>query len=535
MNDEAQIKETTEQKEAKGPSKQSPYEQLLADLSLRNLPEEKIQLALLFMEGALAKEAAVDFKGFWEARKICLTLFREPIAPLLRGELWNKFSDLSKEARRLKDISDEQSAFAAEQIEMAIQSIENDLSDPEKVIATLEVLSVPQKCRALAQNWDDYSSMQRELNFLNAYASRINGLRKELMKTDMRIRIKNQLFDRLSKAGDLLFPRRKELIHLVSERFEKDVHQFTERHFGPSGSSVPTFALREEIKEMQGVAKLLTLNAKAFNQVRMKLSACWDALKEKDVEKKKELEGKKELFQTNAEPFYTLFSELEGLLSQEGANADEMESRLSKALQEMRNVELGRDDVRQLKEKAQAVRKTLFDREHALEKARKEAEAERQTKRRALIEELRVKAAEILTRADSQTIEEVNASEEAFKTELAASGLNRTEQTEIEKLLKPLKAVIKRKKEEALLNLPKDAREALEQLRELLAQKQQEKIEIKSLLEDLRKKSKASGLDFNRALEFNEKITEENERLQEVVRSVDEIEARIEGLEEQVE
>lgn len=531
MNDQAEI----QQQDPTSSSHKSPIEALLKELASRHLPEEKIQCALLFMESAIAREGGADFKAFWEARKCALSFFREAINPPLRNDLWAKLSDLSKEARRLKDIADEQSSFATEQIEMAIQSIEKDLADSQALVTGSADLPQPEKARVLISRWSDYNAWQKELDFLNAYASRINGLRKELIKTEMRIRIKNQLFDRLSKAGDLLFPRRKELIQLVSDSFQHDVEQFATRHFGSAGSNVPTFALRDEIKEMQNLAKLFTLNAKAFSNTRMKLSACWDSLKEKDVERRKEFEEKKGLFEENAKAIGLLLEQLEGQFAESPDAVQEHESRLSEILQEMRRVELGRDEVKTLRTRVDAFKAKLHEKELAAEAARKQAEIERQQKRRELIDSFRTELDQLFDKVDVLSLEEMQAMESAVNQRLAASSLNRTEKAELEKRLKPLKEIAKRKKEAALLALPPDALAALDQLNELMESKLEERLEVKALLEDLRKKSKASGLDFNRALEFNEQISEENARLKEIVESIDEIKGKIEELKTQIE
>lgn len=530
MSDQAEI----QQQDPSSSQHKSPIEALLKELATRHLPEEKIQCALLFMESAIAREGGADFKAFWEARKSALSFFRESINPPLRNDLWAKLSDLSKEARRLKDIADEQSSFATEQIEMAIQSIESELADSQAIVASAADLPQPEKARVLMARWADYNAWQKELDFLNAYASRINGLRKELIKTEMRIRIKNQLFDRLSKAGDLLFPRRKELIQQVSDSFQHDVEQFASRHFGTAGSNVPTFALRDEIKEMQTLAKFFTLNAKAFSNTRMKLSACWDSLKEKDVERRKEFEEKKGLFEENAKAIGVLLDGLEAQFAESPDQVDEHDKRLLEIMQEMRQVELGRDEVKALRGRVDAFKAQLHEKELAAEAARKQVELERQQKRRELIESFRTELDQLFERVPSLSLEEMQAMEDAVNQRLAASALNKSEKAEIEKRLKPLKEIAKKKKEAALLALPPDALAALDQLNELLESKVEERSEVKELLETLRKKSKASGLDFNRALEFNEQISEENARLKEIVESIEEIKGKIEELKSQL-
>lgn len=122
------------------------------------------------------------------------------------------------------------------------------------------------------------------------------------MKTEMRIRDKNKLFSRLSAAGDKVFPRRKELIQNISDEFKLDVENFVLAHFGEGEQSgAPSFALREEIKMMQAFAKELTLNTAVFTETRLKLSSCWDKLKEEEGERKKEIAEKREIVKQERE------------------------------------------------------------------------------------------------------------------------------------------------------------------------------------------------------------------------------------------
>src|ERR1700686_3980879 len=85
--------------------KKTPFDDFLKEMNAHSLTEEKLRIALLFMEKSLSREGSPDFKGFWEARKFCLALFREPMSPPERADLWNRFSEFSKEARRLKELS----------------------------------------------------------------------------------------------------------------------------------------------------------------------------------------------------------------------------------------------------------------------------------------------------------------------------------------------------------------------------------------------------------------------------------------------
>ena len=103
------------------------FDQWLKQFELESSPEKKIQMAIECMRTLLSQEETPRFKDFWECRRLCLLLFKENISPKLRAQLWGQYIELSKEAQALKNLLDEQAAFAIEQIELAILSIESDL------------------------------------------------------------------------------------------------------------------------------------------------------------------------------------------------------------------------------------------------------------------------------------------------------------------------------------------------------------------------------------------------------------------------
>ena len=251
------------------------FEKFLKELEKQADSEAKLQFAVDFMEASLAQSGTPHFKSFWEARSICLQLFKENISPALRATLWTKYNELSKEARRLKEILDEQSAFAVEQIEIAVKALESDIASFEEQIQKIQPGDFGMQSQALANRLPHYQQLQGKLNLLNTHAARINALRKELIRTEMRVRQKNKFFQRLSAAGDKVFPQRKELIKEVSDSFIADIDAFIGKYFTDNDFHNSLFSLREEIKALQNMAKVLTLNTHSFTHTRMRLSECW--------------------------------------------------------------------------------------------------------------------------------------------------------------------------------------------------------------------------------------------------------------------
>jgi hypothetical protein len=490
-------------------------------------PESKLQLAIDFMEASLAQGGTPHFRSFWEARRFCLPLFKENISPSIRNHLWTKYSELSKEARRLKEILDEQSAFAVEQIEIAIQALEGDISQFDQQLdkaAFTESLAFPQM---LANHYDIYQNLQKQLNILNAHASRINALRKELLKTEMRVRHKNKFFQRLSAAGDQVFPRRKELIKQISHQFSDDVDQFIKKHFGEETSHESLYVLREEIKTLQGLAKVLTLNTHSFTQTRTHLSKCWDQIKTEEKERKKERANQRVLFKQNSEEIEKQIAALKETLEKNEETPAEAQKKVEQIVVQMRKVELGRDELKMLRDALGEIRKTIYEKIRDEENSRQQQENERNRQKKEKYKILKEQSEQLLQNHESQEVEQLVNDRDALLQQIHDSSLTKNEKQELERLLKPLRDIITEKKEREMMALSEDDRQALQQLQNILKQRKERRQEIKNQLEVLRKTAGSSSLDFEKAMSIKTQINEEKERLEKANQAILEIERKI--------
>lgn len=507
------------------------FAKFLGELEQQTSAEEKIRFSIDFMRTALTHQGAPRFRDFWEGRKICLPLFKESLPPKVRSQLWGEYIELSGEARRLKEILDEQSAFAVEQIELAIQAIERDIEHYDALLTHVQEFVFPQQCVSLKKKQELYNQFQRELQLLNTLASRINGLRKEVVKTEMRIRAKNKLFERLSECGDKVFPRRKELIKGISQEFAKDVDDFVSSHFASSESQgVPLYALREEIKALQLIAKVLTLNTHCFTQTRVKLSECWDKLKDMDRDRKKEIATKKQAFKQNfdavREKILALAEACTG-----GISLDEANRQAGEIATFMRGVELGRDEVRALKEELAQAKNPVVERakEQENERLRKEREAE--ALRREKINAVKEQLQELLSSSDQASPDEMEEKREALLKEFESIQLSKAEKQIVDRQFKQLKDLISERKERVLMALSEDDLKSLELLEAMLDERKERRLEIKNQLESYRKALGGSGFDFEKAMMYRELIDAEKASLDKVNASIDEIEEKISDIE----
>lgn len=519
---------------AKDSSHKQAYDLFLKDLESQPDAEAKLQLAVNFMENTLSKQGTPHFKSFWEARNVALLLFKENISPNLRSEMWTKYTDLSKEARRLKDILDEQSAFAAEQIEIAIQALENEIENSKELQQKAVIEDFLQGSETLASKKDYYYNVQKELNVLNAHASRINALRKELVRTEMRIRQKNKFFQRLSAAGDKVFPLRKDLIKQISQYFIEDVDAFIEHNFKSEDIQDSLFFLREEIKAFQSAAKVITLNTHSFTHTRMRLSECWDKIKHLEKERKKVRAQQKAVHKQNAQYIKTKFAEISEAIKAGEVSSVEIQRRLDEVSNEMRNVDLGKEEVKELRDELSAIRKPLLDKAKSEEHERQSQVQEREKQKRQKVDDVRQSIEALVKGSDEFDGETLNAKKEELQSGINDLPITKTEKQELERLLKPLKDVIADKKEKALMSLSDDDRQAMQQLKDILQQRKERRQEIKNQIEHFRKLSGASGLGFTAAMSYNEQVAAEKDRLEKANQGIREIEQKIAELQNKI-
>ncbi|MEC7840476.1 MAG: hypothetical protein VX777_10600 [Chlamydiota bacterium] len=528
-------KESMDEKSEKGKSKKSLSTQVQKDfeefkkvLDATSDFDEKLKLSIEKMEAFLSQGGTPQFKYFWEIRRLCLDFFKENISPAVRATYWPKYSELSKEARRLKEIFDEQSAFAVEQINMAIDALEADLDHFEDRLQNQDNIDFQFESQFLEKKIPEYNDFQKRLNLLNAHASRVNTLRKELMKVDMRIKQKNKFFQRLSEAGDKIFPLRKDLIKKVSDQFIQDIERFISTFFTDEESRETVFFLRQEIKSLQGIAKVLTLNTISFTTTRLKLSECWDKLKVVDKERKKERAEKREVFKQNKEEVHQKIVEFTEKFNSEQLSTGASEKMLNEIQTFMRKIELGRDEVKTLREEMAEARKLVTDKMKAEEEVRLKEEKEKLRVKKEKVDGIRAKISDLISEASELTADEVENKRSEIQVDMAEfASLSTREKNELERPLRSLNDVIDAKKEEALLNLSEDDQEVLQNLREVLKQRKKRRKEVKEQYDTLRKAAGGSGLDIEKAMLHHEQVNAEKERLDSADDGILEIETKI--------
>lgn len=485
----------------------------MAEVAEFERAEEKLEYAIKQMEAALSLRPNPDFRKFWEIRHCCLLLFRQVKVPaVIRADLWTRYVGLTEESYRLKDHLHKQSAFAADQIELAIKTIEDELAQFSIQCDRIPGIQIPEAAKSLERGKKTYISIQKDLTLLNDYAARTNALRKEILKTEIRRGHKHSLLQRLSKmGGEQVFSKRKDLIQKLSDLFSSDIKQFVEFHFPEGGIKGKHFVLREEIKSLQLVAKLLTINTPCFTECRVSLSRCWDRLKVAEKEWKSNLAEKKKLFSEHGK---IMEAELAKFIEEKGGK-----DRLIELERKMRSLTLSHDDRKRFSQVLHSRRGEIENKkknEVQIVKEKKIQRAKQETEKfDLLIEKL-------------ETVKDLEESKKSFKDlEKAIEGDFSPSQKEVlrEKLFVSIHLTEKQKIQKNLSAIPSEQLENF--LSEILEVRQKLKVEF----DRLKKAEAASGMDLEQALAFNQRVKGAKERLEDFDETIETVEDKISEIE----
>lgn len=488
-------------------------------------PDKQISVGIEYMKKAISQKGTPSFKAFWEIRKQCLPLFKESMNSIQRKHLWGQFVELSSEARRLKELLDEQTNFAVEQIDLAIESIEKDINAKEELLSKTPNVDLPKHDQAFKDSSFEYASSQKTLQFFNTLALRVNALRKELIQTDMRISQKNKLFKRLSQLGDIIFPIKKERIEQISEAFLKDVNKFVLRHFEEGSSpKAPNYVLREEIKNLQLMAKVLTLHTAAFTKIREMLSQCWDRLKELD-KARKQADQSIGISDEVQKEFNEKFAQFEEKSKDKKLEYPALKQESKLISDWLATCKLKKDQEKLLFQKVQNIL-AKFEEVEAEKRARlAQQELEKNKKN---ISKLKQEMQTIIQQDADKTSWEK--SYELFKDKVEKLSLKKLDQHTIQSLLLSIKDKVLESavKECISTNIETVKKEEIESLyNDLKTRKQQ----VKQQLETYRKTLGSSNIDIEQCMIYQELYDSEKNALEKISDQIDEIEGKLYDLE----
>ncbi|KPK32328.1 MAG: hypothetical protein AMS24_04455 [Chlamydiae bacterium SM23_39] len=490
-------------------------ERFIEDFEKSQISEEKLKISISFMKSAISKEGDPDFKGFWEAKKRSLIVFKDPLRPFIRLQFWKQYVDLVSQAKKLKKILEEKICFEVEQIEIAIEELKKEVENFNDILEKMVDVDFP-KSEFIDYKKDEYKVIQKNLNLLNTFAARVNMLRKEILKMDIRVSIKSKFLKRLSIIGNEIFPKRKDLIKKISQQFLKDIEEFVEVFLVPKKYLL--YILKNEIKALQSLAKILTINTKTFSQVRLKLSKWWDKIK---VLEKQNLQDKKKNYERVKEEVNKLLEDSKNL------SLKELENGKIKILKFMRTVNLSKVDVDKLKKNIDSI---LSPAQQEIQRLEQE-KIKKIQKKRDEIERIKGDIQKLIEKEEVYDIEEISEEKEKIINSIEALDLNKIEKQVLDRVLRPLKDIIIKKKEKALLELSEDQIKSIKQMKQILIDRENRKREIKKQIEKYRKALGGSGFDFEQAMMHRKMLDIEKERLGKIDKSIMEIKEKIEKIE----
>lgn len=465
-----------------------PMEEIEKILSSSDKVEDKIEATLQFMRNCLAQSEAPLFREFWEARKQLIPLYKEISSAYARSTLWKQLMEITDEAKKIRDILDEKSAFHVEQIEIALQALEEDLANYQTLLATFDAPTFSYSLLSKKEIIDQ----QKEIDLLTIFSVRLSSLRKEILALDMRMRKKNILLKRINAMQDELLPKRKELIKEISEKYASVVNQFEKKFSESQKEKISFFQSKADIKALQSDGKRLTLLSQTFADTRKKLSACWDSIREIQLGKKAEREKMKEQDEEHIQAAREKMAIFKKMLEEETIAV--CENQKTEVQNFIRSLPLSKGSMKILSNELDLLRKEL---------------AEKKAKAKAVErEKLEKLAEEIESFLQSEPSQEIlQEKEKAFSDRLHTISLSSSEKKMAETLLRKLKDLQQAKEEDEMLE--KDP----SKFHEVLEQKLDRVKAIKERIEELKKEISASNLDFSKAISLQEMMEEEKERL----------------------
>ncbi|MCY3974487.1 MAG: hypothetical protein OXF02_02960 [Simkaniaceae bacterium] len=250
-----------------------PFRALESSVAEKKTGEEKLASVLAFMREGI-RTGPFRFDDLRAAKRLFTSLLKG-----VEGEVRRRSEEAYEEVSRLVDRArtefDAKMVSFIERTEFALDSIDADLDFSDRLIDRLAVPPLPEGASSLLREERFYVGRHKGVLFFRKVTTRLNDLRKEVSVSEIAAGAKGRLLKRISELGDQAFPKRKELVRAIGERFAEDVRLFILSAEG-GGSEDGSRSVFDGVKVLQACAKVLPLDSKVFASVRERLSALWD-------------------------------------------------------------------------------------------------------------------------------------------------------------------------------------------------------------------------------------------------------------------
>lgn len=272
---------------------------LIEELNTLDSADDKLQKMLNYMQFQLEKGKVKPINRFWKMRHFCLGQFKQNISFSKRVAFWGKYCEIIEEINHIREVIEESVLSSKIEIEKALLSIEKDLEDYSELLLNSPEIEIPENVPCFQKNLNFYQTHQKELNIFNAYTKQLNALKNEVLHLEISYRDKQKLLDQLHTLSDRVFPRKRELLIEINAAYSEDLKQFIQQNFEKKELKLPLFNIKDQIKSLQNFSKILNLNVATFAYSREKLSQCWDQVRNFEKEQKKVKDQQKVEFQEN--------------------------------------------------------------------------------------------------------------------------------------------------------------------------------------------------------------------------------------------
>lgn len=487
-------------------------------------PIKRVRFCIDVMRQSLSKPNYPAFVPFWEAKKCALESFKEISTPTVRSALWEEYIELTKEARNLNDILQEQNAFSLEQITLAIESLEKDLEEEANKIALMGRINFPKEGYLLKERENIYNQNQLQLNFLHAMTSRIQTIRRELIAIPVSIKYKNKLLQKLSQLGNQIFPRKKQMIQEMSTLFYEDVQRFNEKYFQTAATTQreklpPLYLLKEEIKAFQKMAKVFSISSECFFSTRKLLSTCFETIKQKEKQRRVNYQEKKQKSQLEFESIYQEIQNFGKWIASESFSKKIYSEKLNEIYENMGKVSFVHEQVKILRGEIEKQEQLAEDKYFQKESS----SSSRNGSRREAAENFLNQYNAILAKASDMSIEELVDTREEINKQSLGMTFNLEEEIEYQTAQIDLQITILQKQEEACWKSV-EALEKIQSLTDHLDRAFACKEELKLHIESLRRLNSSSGLNFQQALLCRDCIQKARDHLEKLNSSIEKLE-----------
>jgi len=446
---------------------------------------DKLKKTFEYMRSCLSDGIELRRSDFWQAKQLCLALFKTAMEPAFRYPLWRQFTEILDSAELASEMISESSAFYLEQFTLALEDLEKkaESEQTDALFSITETLGFDGTQSAIetfvAGLREELFTLQGRLEHFRKYAMRYRCLREEIIDCQMSPRDKRALLDRLKIVRAKIFPAQSALTEHIDRLFNEEVTQFVSGALIAGEPTKPIYVLKQELKALQKIAGALTLSSEGFKAARLRLTELWDLLS--TIEDMRKIKLREQRAQSKLS-----YSEIDGQIEQLRTETPKLSyevliSRIKQIIRFMHTQFLTREDKKKLRSKLEALKEPFL----AQEEKNAEKKEEQEVKARVAVDKL-MQAIDALDILDETYLEKRSKLEES----VGSLDLTRSELRCIEKRFAALD----------IARLPHGGAE--------------ERTRLQIRLDELKKEQRMPGLSIERALALDEEIASLSEALQ---------------------